>query len=289
MAKTTKSKKSKSQFTAKTNKHILYQYAVQDPPTEVRFITRVFKKVRGRKPMSIREDFCGTALFCRDWVKSDRRRTAVGIDLDPAVLAWGVENNLSPINEPGNRIQLLQQDVRAPLKQGLPKGGFDVAFGFNFSYWVFRTRDDLRAYFKSVRDSLAKDGLFFLDAYGGYESMIADDEEFERRKVEPDGLKPKDFFYYIWHQADLNPIDHSVVNHIHFEFRDGKKMSKAFTYEWRFWTLPEIQEVLLEAGFKAPVVYWEDEDEDGDGTGTFRPRTTAVNDPSWVCYIMAQR
>jgi SAM-dependent methyltransferase len=270
-----KKKKPKSRFTAKTSdKHILYQKAVQDPEVEVKFITRVFKKLRERKPLTLREDFCGTALMCAEWVKSDKTRTAVGIDLEPSVLAWGVEHNLSPIDEPGNRIKLLQQDVCETVR-----GPFDVTVGFNFSYWIFKERAALKEYFKSTYKSLTKDGLLFLDAYGGYEAQEPIEEP---RRVEGG-------FTYVWDQDKFNPIDHSVVNHIHFEFRDGTKMRKAFTYEWRFWTLPEIGDLLREVGYKNVTVYWEGTDSDGEGDGVFKPKLVTENEAAWVAYIVAEK
>ena len=39
-------------------------------------------------------------------------------------------------------------------------------------------------------------------------------------------------------------------------------MQRAFTYDWRFWTLPEIRELMTEAGFRETRVYveaWDDE------------------------------
>ena len=45
-------KKKKPTFTAKTaDKHTLYQHAVQSPEEDVRFLSRVYKRVRGRKPL----------------------------------------------------------------------------------------------------------------------------------------------------------------------------------------------------------------------------------------------
>ena len=62
-----------------------------------------------------------------------------------------------------------------------------------------------------------------------------------------------------------------MLCHIHFSFPDGSKIKKAFTYDWRLWTLPEIRELLLEAGFQRATVYWEgtnEETEEGDGEFT---------------------
>jgi SAM-dependent methyltransferase len=264
--------KPKPKFSAKTSdKHDLYQRSVQDADFEVQFITRVFKKLRNRKPLSIREDFCGTALFCAHWVKSDKQRTASGLDIEPSVLSWGVQ----PLGEASKRVTLLQQNVldKAP-------GAFDVGIAFNFSYWCFQDRPTMVRYFKRMYEALLDDGVFFLDAYGGYESHEPDLEE--PRKID-------DGFTYIWHQDIVDPINNHVVNHIHFAFKDKTEWRKAFTYDWRLWSLPEIRELLLEAGFSRVTIYWEDADENGEGSGVYRPKKAVVNEAGWIAYILAEK
>jgi cyclopropane fatty-acyl-phospholipid synthase-like methyltransferase len=267
-----KTRKAKVLTARNADKHLLYQESVQDTETEAAYLTRVFKKLRGRPAESLREDFCGTALLCAEWVKK-KDRTALGIDLDQGVLDWGKERHLAEIDEPGNKVTLLRQDVRKKVK-----GAFDVTVALNFSYFVFRTRDELRGYFAGVRSSMKKDGLFFIDAYGGNESCRVGRES---RRVKG--------FTYVWDQAEVDPIDNGVVNHIHFKFKDGSKMQKAFTYVWRLWTLPELRELLAEAGFSRSTVYWEDADDDGEGTGVFRPKAHAEQEQAWVAYIVAER
>jgi len=273
MPKNPRRRSKKPRLTARNaDPHVLYQESVQDAETEAAFLSRVFKKLSGRPAESLREDFCGTALLCAEWLKK-KDRTAVGIDLDPDVLAWGTKHNLSPIGEPGNRLTLRRQDVRDRCP-----GRFDVTVALNFSYFVFRTRDDLRRYFASVRRSMAKDGLFFVDAYGGYDSFCP--------MREPRKLKG---FTYVWDQNKIDPISNGVVNYIHFEFPDGSKLNRAFTYEWRLWTLPEIRELLAEAGFSRTTVWWEDGDEEGEGTGVFRQRDRVGQEAAWVAYVVAER
>ncbi|MGI9592128.1 MAG: class I SAM-dependent methyltransferase, partial [Myxococcota bacterium] len=114
--------------------------------------------------------------------------------------------------------------------------------------------------------------------YGGAESMITSEE---RRKVGG--------FTYVWDQNKFDPIRHRVTNYIHFEFKDGSRLRRAFRYEWRLWTLPEIRELLAEAGFSKSQVFWEGTDEDGEGNGVYRPRESAEDDPAWVSYIAAFR
>ena len=268
-------RKARTALTARNaDKHVLYQHSVQDPETEIQFVSRVFRKRHGRTPLTLREDFCGTAHLCAHWIKSHRARTAMGIDLDRAVLSWGKQHNLAQLGEPGQRVKLLRQDVRSAVA-----GRFDVALAFNFSFWIFKTRADLRAYFSSVYRSLGPGGMFFLDSYGGLEAQTTVTEP---RKIEQG-------FTYIWEQKKFNPIDHSVLNYIHFKFRDGSKLRKAFSYDWRYWSLPEIRELLSEAGFKKSTVYWEGPGDDGEGDGIFRPVTVVANETAWVVYVVAER
>ena len=67
-------------------------------------------------------------------------------------------------------------------------------------------------------------------------------------------------------------------------------MEDAFAYRWRLWTLPEIRELLWEAGFSSVEVYWEGTDEESnEGNGNYEPSEVGDADPGWVCYIVAQR
>jgi hypothetical protein len=67
-------------------------------------------------------------------------------------------------------------------------------------------------------------------------------------------------------------------------------MRRAFEYSWRMWTLPEIRELLAEAGFRRSTVYWEGTEEDTDeGDGEFTPNDTGEADLAWIAYIVAER
>ena len=273
--KASKAKEKPRKLTAKTaDKHELYQRSVQNPEEEVKFVTATFKRLRQRHAESLREDFCGTAYFCRAWVSSGPApRTATGIDIDADVLAWGQKHNIDVLEDAQReRVQLVQRDVRDASPES-----FDVVAAFNFSYWIFKTRPALRQYFEAVRASLNDDGLFFLDAYGGWEAH----EPMEEKRAIKGG------FTYVWDQARVDPIHNGILNHIHFHFKDGTKLKKAFTYDWRLWSLPEIRELLDEAGFKDVTIYWDDSDDDAEEN--YRPKTRAANQPGWLAYIVAQR
>jgi SAM-dependent methyltransferase len=264
----------KSRLTAKTaDKHLLYQLSVQDATVECDFIDRVFRRKRGRKPRTLLEHFCGTALVCGEWARRGPQRRATGVDIDPKVLAWGRKNNLAKLGDAGERVTLLRQDVRDPVPQR-----FDAVSAMNFSYWIFRTRTEMRAYFAHVKKLLNKDGIFVLDAYGGWESQEIMQE---RRRI-------KGGFTYVWDQNQYDPITHEVVNYIHFEFQNGSKMMRAFEYHWRFWTLPELRELLAEAGFSDVNVYWDCSQKDTDEED-YRPRSRAQNQPGWLAYLVAGR
>lgn len=266
-----RSKVKKPALTARTaDRHQLYQLSVQAPEHEVTFMEKTYRKMFRRKALRLREDFCGTGLLCAEWVKSDPARTATGVDISAETLAWGRRHNIEPLGPAASRVTLLEEDVRAQRR-----GKFDIVNALNFSYWVFRTRSDLVHYFSRVRKSLADEGFFLLDAYGGWESQ---QPMLEPRKIAAG-------FTYVWDQDRFCPITHAVTNYIHFEFKDGTKLEKAFTYEWRFWTLPEIRELLLEAGFTRVDVHWDVAADDEEEKYEILAR--AENQPGWLAYIVA--
>ncbi len=257
------------------DRHHLYQQSVQDTESEIDFVEETWRELRDRPAELLREDFCGTANTACEWVRRDAQHFAIAIDWDPEVLEWGRLNNLEQLDDDQfNRITLLQEDVL-----GIQTEPADIILAMNFSYFLFVERWDLREYFCSVYDSLVDDGIFFLDAYGGYDAPKEIKEEREC-----------DGFTYIWDQASFNPINSHMNCHIHFEFPDKSRMDKAFSYYWRLWTLPEIRELLAEAGFRNITVYWEGTDqESNEGNGIFKPAETGEADPGWICYIVAEK
>jgi hypothetical protein len=259
----------------RADRYDLYQRSVQDSKTEIDFIEETWQALRNRPAELLREDFCGTAMTACEWVSRDEHHYAIGIDLDPEVLAWGHDHNLARLDpEAQTRIDLMEANVLSVLPEPA-----DIVLAMNFSYYLFMQRSALRAYFGRVREGLVADGIFFLDAYGGYD---APREIVERRDC--------DGFTYVWEQAAFNPIDGAMTCNIHYEFPDRSRIDKAFSYEWRLWTLPEIRELLAESGFSDITVYWEGTDEDsGEGNGIYEPAETGDADPGWVCYIVAQR
>lgn len=269
-----KSKKKRATLAAAADRYALYQSSVQTPSADVEFFDRVFRRLRGRRPRSLREDFCGTGYLSATWVQSHRERTATGVDIDPEPLAWGQAHNMAELSpKAASRVRLLEADVLDGVGDAA-----EVACAMNFSYGVFKERALLKRYFQVVYDKLTPDGVFFTELYGGTEAIIDLVEE-----------RPCEGFTYIWEQETYNPINHQTVCHIHFRFPDKSRVDRAFSYDWRLWTIPEICELLAEVGFKAPQVYWETTDDDGDGTGDFEPTETEENQESWLVYIVAAK
>ena len=256
----------------KCDRYDLYERSVQEPEGEVDLVEQVWKEQRDRRCLSIREDFCGSACVCMEWVKRRRDHGAVGVDLDPAVLKWARDRIPQRLTrEQAVRVELVQADVLTVETEPV-----DSVLAMNFSYYLFTTRDKLRDYFARVRDALVDDGLFLLDAYGGSDSFLEMEEE-----------RDLDGFTYVWDQHSYDPITGAASNYIHFRFPDGSKIERAFEYHWRLWTLPEIREMLAEAGFRSSVVYWEgtdEETEEGDGEWTASEKGEAC--PGWVAYIV---
>lgn len=251
----------------------LYQIAVQAPEVDVKFFRDIFFSVYEVEPRTLREDFCGAGAVCAAWVGADIHREAWGVDLHGPTLAWGRQNNLKALTlDARERVHLVEADVRhadVPL--------VDVVCAQNFSYCVFQTRQELREYFLKAWLGIKERGLFVVDLFGGYESIEDDKEE----------ATEYDDFEYVWEQHRYDPINARGMYKIHFRFPDKSELFEAFTYDWRLWTIPEVREVMIEAGFDRADVYWEDEDpETGEGTGTYSLRGSGDCDPAWNAYIV---
>ena len=269
-----KRKDKRASMAEKADRHVLYEESVQCVEAEIDFVDETFKKLRGRKARLLREDFCGTANTSAEWVRRRKRNHAIGVDLDKDVQNWGRKQHLAKLRNGEDRVTLLNEDVVTVNCDPV-----DAVLAMNFSYWIFKDRQRLRRYFENVYDGLVSEGIFFLDAYGGADAYR---EVRERTKYEK--------FTYVWHQASFDPINSHMLCYIHFTFPDGSRIKKAFTYHWRLWTLPEIRELLEEAGFQRSTVYWQGtEEETGEGDGVFEPAERGEADEAWIVYIVAEK
>ena len=256
---------------AKADKHDLYERSVQDTEMDIDFMTRMFKRETGRPALTLREDFCGTAKLCADWVAGKPQREAWGVDLHGPTLAYGKKKHIAPLGKDAERVHLLQCNVLDDIGAKV-----DMTVAYNFSYCVFKKREELVRYCKQSLKGLKKGGVFLLDIHGGPDCQI-EVQERTRHKG----------FTYVWDQKPMDAITGYAMRHINFEFPDGTKIAPAFTYDWRLWTLPELVEALYDAGFPKVDVYWEGATPEGTGNGIFKKRTKAENEDSWIAYVAA--
>jgi len=273
MMQATMAKENRRRSGPKTrDKHALYEMSVQSPEENIKFFERVYKKHNGCLPLHLKEDFCGTALLCAAWVARRPDNVAVGVDLDRSTLQWGREHNITPLGDAASRVSLVNDDVRSVRS---PK--VDVVAALNFSYFIFKKPSDLSEYFRAARASLRPGGMLVLDMFGGWEAQmnVTDTTRYKG-------------FTYVWEQDRFDPITNETRFHIHFRFHGGGGIRKAFTYDWRLWSVPEVREALADAGFAGSQVYWEGVDSDTDeGNGVFRPVNRAENCPGWNAFVTA--
>lgn len=264
------------------DKHLLYEAAVQEVDDDIRFMRRIYARHHGRPLAFLREDFCGTAKLAARFVSMNPSHHALGVDIDPEPLDWGLRHHVHRTGEAGLRLKLLRDDVLA-----VHRPAADAVCAFNFSYFLFRTRESLRAYFTSARRSLKSDGLLFLDAFGGLASMTTTKDT---RSI-PDGHDPDGHplppYIYEWEHAHFDVLTHHLTCHIHFELKDGSRLDRAFTYHWRLWSLPELRELLLEAGFDRVEIYTHGFDDMGESDSRWRQRKHYENEDGWLAYLVA--
>ncbi len=250
------------------DRHALYEIAVQRPEVMVGFIEDLADHVWDRPVTTLREDFCGTANLASAWVCSGTDRWAIGVDNNAEVLDWAERHNRTPLGDRAERLRLIEADVMQARARA------DVVAALNFSPWIYHDRTSMLAYLRHARQCLKTGGMLILDAFGGPGSMVPCEDE-----------RPFGDFDYMWQQVSFDPTTHRIVCHIHFRFRNGTMMRKAFEYDWRMWSLPELRELLAEAGFAQSDVYFESE----EGFIHEVEAAEAVDFDAWVAYVVALR
>ncbi len=216
------------------DKYKLYSQAVQSADGDVEFFANTYKELRGRAGRVLREDFCGTFMLSCEWVKMHRENRAYGIDIDREPIDYGNKNYLPKLSESQqSRLSIIEKSV---LDNSLPR--VDISVAMNFSYFLFKERNLLKAYFTNVYEHLHRDGIFILDIFGGTQCHQAIQDRTEKGK-----------FVYYWDQKGFDPITGYADFSIHFKV-GKKKYNDVFTYDWRMWSIPEVRDILLEVGFK---------------------------------------
>lgn len=253
------------------DKYAVYTRAVQAPEYDAKFLRQVYRELVNSEPALFREDFCGTHALACEWVKLADSMHAVGIDIDPEPLMYGTEHHAALLTaSQRKRLKTMQGDV---LHARLAKA--DVACAFNFSYFCFHSRQTLVHYFSRVRRSLRSQGIFVVDIFGGPDHA---EPSMDIRSIS--GMK------YYFEQEYFDPVSNRTRFHIHFHPKGGRMRKRVFSYDWRMWSIPEIREAMVDAGFDDTVVYWEGTGREGRGNGRYRRREKGESCQVWTAYIV---
>jgi len=262
--------------------HDLYQKSVQSPENDMEFLSDYFQEYTGKTLRQFREDFCGTAYLSSYFVTQHAKNHALGVDLDWPTLNWGIKHNISLLTpDQQQRISLVNAnvlDVQQPRAQ--------MIAALNFSYMGFHDRPTLLQYLTNAQQSLQPGGLLVLDIWGGSESLVLQEEQ---REIENSQDEQIGDFIFIWDQDVFDPFTYLYTTRIHFSFSDESELRNAFRYDWRLWTIPEVRELMTEAGFRDIHVLWEGMDpETREGTETYHRAEKGDADLAWIAYIIGQ-
>ncbi|MFI4916274.1 MAG: hypothetical protein ACIAS6_07210 [Phycisphaerales bacterium JB060] len=220
----------------------LYEICVQSPE----HVVDLLRAVHGDEPTLLGEDFAGSGAVSRVWVAQSDAHHACCVDHDAEALARcdGVE-----------RIQTRVGDVKNE------SASVEALWVGNFSIGYHHDRPSLVAYLKHVCARLAPGGVFVCDTYGGETAFITG--EVHRFHLLPANLSPDGKggwrVRYTWEQREANPLTGMVTDALHFRIeRAGvihAEYPDAFIYHWRLWSVPELRDAMIEAGFARTAVY----------------------------------
>jgi len=254
------------------SKYELYELTVQNPAALVPLLLAI----HGGSPRVLAEDFSGTAALSRAWLKAVPRSKAVAADIDPEPLRRAGRNQ---------RLKTIVADVlRSPL---LAQHRADVLFVGNFSIGEIHARRDLVRYLRRAKARLNPGGVFVCDTYGGESAFRTGSIQ----RMHPGPKRdPALRIRYTWQQRAADPITGRVENALHFRTDRGgdieQELTDAFVYRWRLWSLPELRDAMLEAGFQAAQIHQQIPDAvDAEGKAYARPITdpAELDDSYIVC------
>jgi hypothetical protein len=225
----------------------LYEASVQEAPAEARRLASFYRQCYGQEARALVEDFCGSFWLGYEWVRLHPKNHSWGIDLDAEVIQAGRDRHALRLS--ADQRERAQPRLGNVLTSKHPKA--DLIHAGNFSFFTFRERKLLLRYFKRCRARLKERGLLVLDHFGGPDCLKPSIEK--RRVLGDDG----EVFTYTWEQHGYSHVTGFADFSIHFRTRQEGSVCHAFKYVWRIWTLPELRDLLTEAGFKQVDVFWE--------------------------------
>ena len=217
------------------DKHDLYELCVQNPEA----LIPLLNAIHGKQPLTLAEDFSGTSILSHQWVAQSDSHCANCVDLDQEAL-----------NKHGDHPRINKQlinvnDATDPA---------DILFVGNFSVGYHHTRAELISYLKQAHTRLkASGGTFLCDTYGGENAYTLGGVH------RPTPMGDGRLCRYTWEQRDADPLTGMVTDVIHFRIEHAGNITEeyddAFTYHWRLWSVPELRDAMLEAGFTKVQCY----------------------------------
>lgn len=245
-------------------RHDLYEACVVHPDR----LVPLLRAIHGGSPTILAEDFAGTACLCDRWVQMIPGGTALGVDIDQQTLHHhprlsGVVKVVADVRDPS----LLDEAV-------VPRA--DVLHAGNFSIGYMHTRPELLAYLRHALGRLRPGGVMLCDTYGGESAFLTGRVDRDHRLTE--GPHRGVRVLYTWEQREADPLTGMVTDVLHFRVeRNGvieQEFFDAFVYRWRLWSVPELRDAMIEAGFTRTEVFSQLPDAvDDEGNAYIRPVT----------------
>lgn len=263
-----------------------YELCVTEPTRVIPFLLAA----HAHSPRTLREDFSGSAALARAWAASHPTRRAIAVDLDRAPLQ----------RAKARRVRTIEADAETCTAKA------DIIAATNFPIGYHHTRRDLLRYLKAARASLNRRGILVFDLYGGRDA-------FTPGKIIQLLRAPKhkpwsgELIEYTFEQRTANPRTGRVVDALHFKAWPARTktpanprakqpapaidLPDAFIYDWRLWSLPEIDDALHEAGFAHIEIHSRLGDAiDNEGRVLLNPaREPDDLDENWVVYVVARK
>ena len=223
----------------RVNRFDLYEAAVQSPEVQCRF----FRALHGGEPLVLADDFSGAGGLARGWLGLSERYASIATDRDELPLAHAYVRATERFGEGVFKRFGLQ---RASVVEA--GGHVDVAVALNFGVSELQRRAELVGYFRHSLFRLNNGGVMVVDTYGG---PTAYDTGRYRVEASLDGAG----FVYEWEQRRGDPLTGRVECAMHFEVDGGTRVEDAFVYDWRLWSVPEVRDAMMEAGYRSTEVH----------------------------------
>ena len=269
----------------KPHKLALYRRAVQHPQAEAEFLYKAYLHYhRGTAPLLLREDFAGTCAIASAWVGMDNEHQAMAVELHGPTTRWAQREAYNELGERADDLHIVQADVMDMVS---PK--VDITCALNFSTFIYHDRASLKQYFKAARRGLRPGGVLVIDAYGGPGAMLTGTQTREVPAYDPTGRVDEQLagMMYHWEQRSFDPVTHRTECRIHFDLADGTRVDSAFIYRWRLWTIPELVELMQEAGFSRAEAWCDAYDPHSDTSdGAYRPIKKMPARRDWIAYVI---